>query len=40
MTWIVKITSANGSVKEKCIVKKGIITDNKIIWNEQAIRKT
>ena len=40
MTWIVKITSANGPVKEKCIVKKGIIIDNKIIWNEQAIRKT
>ena len=34
MTITIKVTSANGPVKEKCIVKEGIITDNKVIWNE------
>ena len=34
MTLIIKISSANGSVQEKCIVKEGIITDNKVIWKE------
>ena len=34
MTIIVKISSANGPVQEKCIVKEGIITDNKVIWKK------
>ena len=34
MTIIIKVTSANGSVQEKCIVKEGIITDNKVIWKK------
>ena len=35
MTLIVKISSANGPVQqEKCIVKEGIITDNKVIWKK------
>lgn len=32
MTFIVKLSSANEPVQEKCIVKEGIITDNKVIW--------
>ena len=32
MEIIVKVTSANGPVQEKCIVKEGIITNNKVIW--------
>ena len=34
MTITIKVTSANGSVKEKCIVKEGIITNNKVVWKE------
>jgi hypothetical protein len=34
MTIIVKVSSANGPVQEKCIVKEGIITDNKVIWKK------
>ena len=34
MTLIVKISSANGTLQEKCIVKEGIITDNKVIWKK------
>lgn len=32
MTIIVKVSSANGPVQEECVVKEGIITDNKVIW--------
>lgn len=34
MTLIIKISSANGPVQGKCIVKEGIITDNKVIWKK------
>lgn len=34
MTITIKVTSTNGPVKEKCIVKEGIITNNKVAWKE------
>lgn len=34
MTITIKVTSANGPTQEKCIVKEGIITDNKVIWKK------
>lgn len=34
MTLIIKLSSANGPVQEKCIVKEGIITNNKVVWKK------